>query len=206
MKSMPCSPPSLQAHDLAPAHPRFFRDILHRSAGTRRHGKAAKRLSETGGHWWDWQRSETPAHRTQISMAYGKQRMESFSDSHHEVGVTFSPCAGLTLLLFISTTKPETVWKCLLNLLNLAPGLLYHYLPSPPGSLARKCGLGPLQSRQLSLSCCKAAVLVPGFTHPAKGQRKSRYNLSLNKRTLVMLWRHSLILSLKAATSQLCVT
>lgn len=32
------------------------------------------------------------------------------------------------------------------------------------------------------------------------------YNLSLNKRTLAMFWRHSLILSLEAATSQLYVT
>lgn len=38
-----------------------------------------------------------------------------------------------------------------------------------------------------------------------KGQTKRRYNLILNKRMLIMLWRHSLTLSLETGTSQFCV-
>lgn len=98
------------------------------------------------------------------------------------------------------------MWKCLLNLLNLAPGLLYQCLHSPPGSLRRKRSLWPLQIWPPWVSCCQAVMLVPDFTHQANRQTNSRYSLSINKRMLVMLWRHGQILSLETATSQLWVT
>lgn len=40
----------------------------------------------------------------------------------------------------------------------------------------------------------------------SKGQMKSRYYFTLNKRMLIRLWRHGLMPSVETATGQLCVT